>query len=51
MAEGGQKEAELKVGRSEEQTRNSIERRHGEEAVTESYYLLILLVCRSAGAI
>ena len=30
MAEGGQKEAELKVGRSEEQTRNSIERRNGE---------------------
>ena len=35
MAEGGQKEAELKVGRSEEQTRNSIKRRHGEEAVAE----------------
>ena len=33
MAEGGQKEAELKAGRSEEQTRNSIERRHSEEAV------------------
>ena len=35
MAEGGQREAELKAGRSEEQTRNSIERRHGQEAVAE----------------
>ena len=32
MAEGGQREAELKAGRSKEQTRNSIERRYGEEA-------------------
>ena len=30
MAEGGQEEAELKAGRSEKQTRNNIERRHGE---------------------
>ena len=43
MAEGGQKEAELKAGRSEEQTRNSIERRHGEEAVTEKVTVVIIL--------
>ena len=43
MAEGGQKEAELKAGRSEEQTRNSIERRHGEEAVTEKVTVVINL--------
>ena len=43
MAEGGQKEAELKAGRSEEQTRNSIERRHGEEAVTEKVTVMINL--------
>ena len=42
MAEGGQREAELKAGRSEEQTRNSVERRHGEEAVTEKVTVVIL---------
>ena len=35
MAEGGQRETELKAGRSEEQTRNGIERRHGDAAVAE----------------
>ena len=43
MAEGGQEEAELKAGRSEKQTRNNIERRHGEEAVTEKVTVVINL--------
>ena len=43
MAEGRQKEAELMAGRSEKQTRNSIERRHGEEAVTEKATVVIKL--------
>ena len=42
MAEGGQEEAELKAGRSEKQTRNNIERRHG-EAVTEKVTVVINL--------
>ena len=39
MAEGGQEKAELKAG--EKQTRNNIERRHGEEAVTKKATVVI----------
>ena len=35
MAEGGQREAELKAGRSEEQARNGVERRNGVAAAAE----------------
>ena len=35
MAEGGQREAELKAGRSEKRARNGVERRHGVAAVAE----------------
>ena len=35
MAEGGQRDAELKAGRSEEQARNGVERRNGVAAAAE----------------
>ena len=45
MAEGGKREAELKAGRSKEQTRNGIEWRHGEAqaAVAEKVTVVINL--------